>query len=408
MDSYRAPVAVQPRSIMKPEGNRLRRKLQKIGSHRHNSSVQFTTSNPKASESQGFLKSVFGSRKSEAGRPNYRATLPEPLPFDLSDQKWAEYSRTSRYTAADIEVTPQPQPFAQKSLSLPVNIIPELAHLNLSNNESRNSSETISTNGPSTPSTTSSASATRRQAKTPVTHIGQLEAIKAHELALAGNSVSIDEIAASYRALLNSRNSILQERFMTPFQSFDEVPSDLGARAWEIRPATPIETFLDLPPTSKHNAPSPTSSDGTFVGYEEDVVYIKPVPMATKSTSLQPVEVRDNLRNTRSMASILPEDPTVQIMFDLLAKELSAAASGNMARPGTETSALQIWVMIEAYEKLQDKVADMGLESSQSEAVQTMFSTWLKALYTIHDGMTGNDGQHSESDYGEQYSTDRI
>lgn len=400
MDRYRAPVANGFQSAMQPEGKKLRRKLQKIGSQQR-SSVQFTTSNPKASESQSFFKSVFSSKKAEADRSNSRATLPAPVAIDLSDPKWADYLRTSRYTATDIELVPQPS--SPASLSPPADIVPELAHLNLTAGESRKSSETLSTNGPSTPSSASSAaSAARRYAKTPVTRIGQLEAVMAHEPALTQNASSIDQIAESYRALLNSRNSFVEERFMTPFQSFDEVPSDLGARAWDVRVATPMRTVLDLHQTPKQDMGSPTSSDGTLVGFEEDAIYFKPISFSPDPPPPQPAaESRADMRNVQSMASIIPENPTVQIIFDLLMQELSAAASGNMMRPGTETSALQIWVMIEAYEKLREKVDDMGLESGQAGAVRAMFGTWLKALHTIHNDMMGNDGQRSESDYGD-------
>ncbi|KAK6073402.1 hypothetical protein SCUP234_08741 [Seiridium cupressi] len=398
MNRYRAPAPVEPQPAPKPEAKKLRRKLQKIGGQR--GSVQFATSNPKATESRGFL-SAFSSKKADPEKSARRTTAPEPLPIDLSDPKWAEYLRTSRYTAKEIEFLPQPH--SQESLSPPADVIPEFAHLNVSSDAPRKSSETISTEGPSTPSTSSSAaSASRRYAKTPVTRIGQLEEVAVRDRSLSQNASSVELIAESYRALLDSRNSFLEERYMTPFQSFDEVPSDLGSRFWDVRPSTPLAAVLEVPQSPKQDIMgSPTSSDGTLVGFEEDAIYFKPVSVLTDPPSAAPLRTRNGPRSAQSMASIVPDNPTVQIVFDLLTKELSAAASGNTMRPSTETSSLQIWIMIEAYEKLREKVENTGLDAEQAESVQTMLNMWLRTLHTIHDTMTGNDGQRSESDYGD-------
>jgi hypothetical protein len=283
-----------------------------------------------------------------------------------------------------------------------VDVIPEFAHLNVTREEPRGSLETISTDGPSTPSSASSAaSASRRYAKTPVTRIGELEEVAAREPPLTQDASSVHHIAESYRALLESRNSFMEERYMTPFQSFDEVPSDLGSRLWEVRSSTPVKTTLDLPQAPKQDAGSPGSSNGTLVGFEEDAIYFKPVSFSSNPPSPQTADIRNSPRNVQSMASIVPDNPTVQIVFNLLTKELSAAASGNTMRPSTETSSLQIWMMIEAYEKLRENVEDMGLGAEQTQSVQTMFSTWLRTLHTIHVTMTGNDGERSESDYGD-------
>ncbi|KAH8198638.1 hypothetical protein TruAng_007179 [Truncatella angustata] len=418
MDRYRAPIATNTPSALKPEGKKLRRKLQKIPNQRN--SVQFATGNAKATESRSFLSS-FTNKKTDLEKTTSRTTETSELPIDLSDPKWDEYLRTSRYTATNVEFVPQPP--SRECLAPPAEVIPEFAHLNIAAEPARKSSESFSTYGTATPSSASStASASRRYAKTPVTRIGQLEAVASQEPPLTQDGSGIEAIAESYRALLESRNtwsrnsfsgnSFAEERFMTPFQSFDEVPQDLSSRLWDIRPATPIETILDLPLTPRPGMGSPTSSDGTLVGFEEDSIYFKPVAFSPERRTPSPVfEIRDSPvpspigrngpKHFKSTASIMPENPTVQIVFDLLTKELSAAASGNTMRPSTETSSLQIWLMIEAYEKLKENVEGMGLGPEQTQSVQAMFGTWLNALHTIHDDMTGNDGQRSESDYGE-------
>lgn len=60
----------------------------------------------------------------------------------------------------------------------------------------------------------------------------------------------------------------------------------------------------------------------------------------------------------------------------------------------TETSALQVWVMIEAYEKLKEELLQEGKFGSgveggpQKEAVKAMLETWLNALYKIYDELS--------------------
>lgn len=65
---------------------------------------------------------------------------------------------------------------------------------------------------------------------------------------------------------------------------------------------------------------------------------------------------------------------------------------------GTDISSLQIWVMIEAYERLRDQVLEMGLQNEQVQSLEPMFDTWLSALNSIHDRMT-SDAQSYGSHY---------
>lgn len=58
----------------------------------------------------------------------------------------------------------------------------------------------------------------------------------------------------------------------------------------------------------------------------------------------------------------------------------------------TETSALQVWVMIEGYEKLREELLQEGkfgeVDGQQKEAVKAMLETWLSALYKIYDELS--------------------
>ncbi|CAI4219442.1 unnamed protein product [Parascedosporium putredinis] len=207
-------------------------------------------------------------------------------------------------------------------------------------------------------------SASRRRAKTPVFSIGQLEGIS---LGHYGSPTKIpptsELIAQQYRELIDydadsiysdaqsepspSRQGYRDDEYIPRRQrSSDDISSNRVFSSAEVGDAIP--------------AASPTSDDGTLVSFEEETVYFKPVS---------------------------PNNLSLQICLDLLARELSTAFSDRRQRPTNEISALQIWVMIEAFERLRDQVAEMRLGISQVSGVETMFETWLQALYTIHDSL---------------------
>lgn len=424
MDLYRSPVALGAlQTPTKPEGKKLRRKLQKIPSNaqqQKRNSVSYAnsiTSNAKT-ESRGFRWSSFTKRNNDSTKVTSTTANGSPMPIDLSDPKWNDYLRTSRYVAKDVEFVPQPHVQEEKHIvTTPevTNIVPEFAHLTVANVElPPHMSETASTDGLYSPdshsSAASSASTSRRKAKTPVTRIGQLEESAAHarDPNSSQDATSIEHIAESYRALVETPSDV-EERFMTPFQELQELPSDLGTRAWELPNNGPVKTVIALPKSYKQDTGSPTSSDGTLVGFEEDAIYFKPVSLLTDPASPAPrdhhVAAAQVTASTsprgQSVASLLPENPTVQIISDLLTKELTTAFSSNATRPSGETSTLQIWLMMEAYEKLMEKVEGMGLAAEHKKSVQSMFGMWLQTLHTIHNNLTGDDGHHSESDYGE-------
>lgn len=126
-------------------------------------------------------------------------------------------------------------------------------------------------------------------------------------------------------------------------------------------------------------------------------MYFKP------SSPLSVAPLRTSLERRQSQArAVHPKttgNPSLQIAVDLLTRELSSAARGIPLKPSSETSALQIWVMIEAYEKLRDQVLEKRMPRDQERSMLAMFDTWLESLQKIHDEMTGNDGTVSESVY---------
>lgn len=119
-----------------------------------------------------------------------------------------------------------------------------------------------------------------------------------------------------------------------------------------------------------------------------------PLPVAPPRNSLERQQSQ-----ARSVHTSTTGNPSLQIAVDLLTRELSSAARGIPLKPSSDTSALQVWVMIEAYEKLRDQVLERRMPREQERSMLAMFDTWLESLQKIHDEMTGNDGTVSESVY---------
>ncbi|KAK7747303.1 hypothetical protein SLS53_001556 [Cytospora paraplurivora] len=170
-------------------------------------------------------------------------------------------------------------------------------------------------------------------------------------------------------------------------------------------PRIPTSTGPDL----EQPEGSPTS-DGTLVAFEEDAIYFKPVSYSPEA--LSPIlEGGDNddyypsytfhnpaTRTTKQTTPSSPPSPlprpdilSLQIAMDLLTRELSSAVSNESLRAPADVRSLQVWVMIEAYERLRDQVLGMEREdggdmpAEEARALRGMFNMWLWALYRVHD-----------------------
>ncbi|KAI1374450.1 hypothetical protein F4677DRAFT_426131 [Hypoxylon crocopeplum] len=380
MNWYRGPTTIEPAATaVKPEGagKKLRRKLQKIGTQ------------------QRWYKSNDhnDAKKAETTIVNTNTKKAIPETSDPNDGKWLEQLRKSGYLCRGPPPAVQP---TKKAHRHSMQVIPEFAHLTFSEAKSARSLDKRASCV--TPSSTSSLS--RQYAKTPVHHIGQLENYPRGDEPAIHKVSSVERIAESYRALLESSCAILN----------DTVPETLplrleGSYHADVNYRLATESTIQEVPEASSVLGSPHSDDGTLVAFEEDPVPFKP---ASISPSPPPIPPPRALRHHRHRSEPIhpprrasPASPSLQICLDLLGRELSSAASGSSVRPSTETSALQVWLMIEAYERLRDKVLDMQLDRDQERSLLTMLDTWVKALYTVHDKLTGNDGHESESDYGD-------
>lgn len=377
-----------PRAVFPPmtKGLSLRRKLQK----------RVSKQQPDVASQRGSGVSIQAAANSE-GVTIKNISAPQlqhpgsPVPSPGSNR--IELARRNGFYYEPVS----PPPRSDRRPAPP--IVPELSHLVTSNPQPQPP--------PSPASAATSVPRTRRRAKTPIFSIGQLEALPRPGNNTTGRTSSVDLIARQYTDLLESRpdptyadadseppsprSGKFEERHGDR-QKFEERHDDrqrlpirrrhssINLRE-ETLHATPKHLFE--PPSA---AVSPTSDDGTLVSFDDDAVYFKPFsfgedePGSPRSPHPPPTD--------RRRPSADGGNVSLQICVDLLTRELASAFVERPSRPSLSTSALQVWVMIEAYEKLRDRLA----ESRHVEglgAVELMFDVWLRALCAIHDSMTG-------------------
>ncbi|KAK3941605.1 hypothetical protein QBC46DRAFT_97529 [Diplogelasinospora grovesii] len=413
---------------------KLRKKLQKrdVSKQQQQQRNQAVTKRP-ASETN---KSDTENKPSpaQAAHSRQQSSLPPP---DLSDAKWNEYLRRSGYLDSvprdSLTAQKQSQPSTKEqqphnSISSPViqpavNLIPELSHLALSDARSCPTSTQVSPTSDTFSAPATTTMSRRRRAKTPIFSIGQLEDIPRPGNALMNlgeerddkdQHKSVELIAEQYRALIESRhNSIC----FTDSHSAPASPRRPGSL--EVRRQHSSEDLRERARRSIVMLPnadgSPTrtrSDDGTLVAFEEETVYFKPVSFSPEPGS--PTSRHENERRRFPSPPPQPDNLSLQICLDLLTKDLaSAMTNSGRANSDTTSAALEVWVMIEAYERLRDKMLSesesrLPFYYEQRRPVEMMFDMWLRALYTIHDALTGYDGRATESDYGDILQSEEL
>ncbi|KAK3333790.1 hypothetical protein B0T19DRAFT_136936 [Cercophora scortea] len=325
-----------------------------------------------------------------------RLVVPPPVAPDLSDPKWSEYIRDSGslYALGDSSSAKKQQPEIES-------IIPELSHLAL-----HDPTPTPTTPRSATPPSTTTTNMRRRRAKTPIFSIYQLDSEEiprpGNALASAEKRLSAEVIAEQYRALLESRNSMARETYSS---SSDDEEVHLNRRLQHTPDSTTHSLRSPTSPSypSSDNNTSPKSEASTLVAFDEETVYFKPISFSPEPIS--PLFDRRHFLNLSPSRSPTPPIPSanlgLQICLDLLTRDLSSSL-----RRSSETSALQVWAMIEAYERLRDQLQDQDttrLSREEVKALEGVFGMWIKALYAVHASLVGGDGagvSGSESDYG--------
>jgi hypothetical protein len=375
MDRSKAsPLASSPVAA-KPESPRLRRKLQKGGGKQRN----YLTKRP----GSGASNDASADDKAQ----NANKSSPPLLPPDLSDSRWPEYLRGRGYLCA-LDSTVE----SRETLASPISTIPDLYHSDTKYETERARIDKIYSVSPSS----SPPSPIGYRAKTPALTTAQLEAASTSRAASApGKASSVELIAEQYRALLESRDSMYTDSHSEPPPSRQEVESPLGIKRQHS--SGDLQEAASSAPQPAAGVPtgSPTSDDETLVAFEEETVYFKPV-----SFSPEPLSPINNFEQPFFSPPLAPESLSLQICVDLLTRDLTSAITDKPRRHGPDSSALQVWVMIEAYERLRDQVLDLRLRYDEIRSLELMFDMWLRSLYAIHDSLTG-DGRTSDGDYEE-------
>ncbi|EGO53973.1 hypothetical protein NEUTE1DRAFT_124356 [Neurospora tetrasperma FGSC 2508] len=181
--------------------------------------------------------------------------------------------------------------------------------------------------------------------------------------------------------------------------------------------STPTFTFTSPSTTS---TPTPMSTSACT---SRSTSRSTPASRSTSTSTSTPTFPATSTSTTTSRTSptpppIVQKDLSLQICLDLLTRDLSShlmpglrrrqnrhATKGTENKLSTETAALQVWVMIEGYEKLKEELLmrerqrQQQLEQEGEEkdgedskkdrkTVKTMLETWLSALYRIYDELS--------------------
>ncbi|ODA75891.1 hypothetical protein RJ55_08532 [Drechmeria coniospora] len=126
--------------------------------------------------------------------------------------------------------------------------------------------------------------------------------------------------------------------------------------------------------------PSPVSDDSTIVGSWEDnaavrvVVNEKASPFSPPATPPQRLDVAYRRESVAGFHDSLV----------LLARELSSAFAFGFPAGDNGTTELQVWVMIEAYKRLRQRMAAAGVENAATAAIDC----WLESLCSVYKDMT--------------------
>lgn len=373
MDRSKHSSLVSSPVTTKAEAPRVRRKLQKGGAKQRKLS--------KRAEPDASNEGTVDGKSHNANKPSL------PLPPDLSDSKWAEFLRDR----VDLRASESPAK-SSEGATRPIRMPSELAHLKIRDEKD------VSSVGIRQPSSSPPAQSLgmRRRAKTPVFSIGQLEAASMSRTASEPDeSSSVELIAEQYRELLESRCSVYTDCYSEPSPSRQGDRTELRVRRQHSSDDLKGAARLAPKAATEPLTGSPTSDDGTLVSFEEETVYFKPV-----SFSPEPISPRRNHEQPFASPSSVPDNLSLQICVDLLARDLSSAIVDRPRRCSSDSSALQIYVMIEAYERLRDQILDSPLRSEGTQSIELMFDVWLRALYAIHDSLTG-DARPGDANLGE-------
>ncbi|KAG6042694.1 hypothetical protein E4U17_001269 [Claviceps sp. LM77 group G4] len=279
-------------------------------------------------------------------------------------------------------------------------------------------------------------SSVRRRAKTPVHNIGHLEMAAAKKKQEA--AIAVVDRQCSVRTMVRQYRTLVDDTLLTEDTNVPPVPDVPPAHREPLsatvapEPAPQVQEFDDnYGPIPKHSgadlrrgaglfeaprprnelAPSPIASDAdTLVSFHDEAAYLTPLlfPSPPSSPRLEKARLNNNSNDGRiadedadTAKSSGPDGARFEIAFDLLTRELSAAFADSSARSASDTSGLQVWVMIAAYERLRDQISAMESPDPKLQGAKAMFDTWLDALRSVQKAVAG-EGAESGSEYGDE------
>lgn len=239
-------------------------------------------------------------------------------------------------------------------------------------------------------------STVRRRAKTPVHRIGQLEAAQRNRnkpLQYNGNMDGVNRMSSVSTIAREYRELAIHSDMDVPDVPKIDASYLLEQGIIEL-PAVNSQDEHLLGASYRHQrTPSSTSDDGTLLGSEPDTC-----PSLTHSSS-PPADMSDGEDDgdePPALASL-----RFQIGLELLTKELSTAfADQSSRRPtdgGASSAGLQIWVMIEAYERLREQL-DANKPTEANKQARDAIDSWISALYAIHNNIA-SEGAADDSEY---------
>ncbi|KAG6110014.1 hypothetical protein E4U31_006275 [Claviceps sp. LM219 group G6] len=279
-------------------------------------------------------------------------------------------------------------------------------------------------------------SSVRRRAKTPIHNIGHLDKAAAQKKQEA--AIAVVDRQSSVRTMVRQYRTLVDDTLLTEDTDVPPVPDVPPAHREPLsataapKPAPEAQEFDDnYGPIPKHSgadlrrgaglfeaprprnelAPSPIASDAdTLVSFHDEAAYLTPwlFPSPPTSPRAEKARLNNNSNDGRmtdedadTAKSSGPDGARFEIAFDLLTRELSAAFADSSARSTSDTSGLQVWVMIAAYERLRDQISAMESPDPKLQGAKAMFDTWLDALRAVQKAVAG-EGAESGSEYGDE------
>jgi hypothetical protein len=140
------------------------------------------------------------------------------------------------------------------------------------------------------------------------------------------------------------------------------------------------------------------SDSDTLVSPLDESLYVRPLNLSVPPT---PPSEDDDYFEDDYVTSPDTEVLRSQIGLEMLTLELSSAFSDRSSRAGRDASGIQIWVMIEAYERLRDQISAMESTDPELQNAREVFDSWLAALRVIQKGIA-DEGAESDSEYGDE------